>query len=82
MPDACKSSPCLMDVINALDEANATVTRLAELGAVIDGNESYFPHLIEVLAIIAQQSAHIDKLLSQLATAVLPRPRAVGDHDG
>lgn len=73
--------PYLMDLINALDESNATIHRLSELGTIIDGNDTYFPHTIELLSLIAQQSAHMDKLLSQLATTVLPRPRAVGDAE-
>jgi hypothetical protein len=60
-------SPCtLHDVINAIDESITTIQHLAELGPAI-----------ELLALIAQQAAHVEKLSTQLARCVLPRPRAV-----
>jgi hypothetical protein len=68
----------LHDVINAQDEAIATIQHLAELGAAIDdGSTLYFPHAIELLALIAQQAGHLEKLSTQLARCVLPRPHAV-----
>jgi hypothetical protein len=72
-------SPCtLHDVINAIDEAITTIQHLAELGAAIDdGSTLYFPHAIELLALIAQQAAHLEQLSTSLARCVLPRPRAV-----
>jgi hypothetical protein len=60
------------DVHNAMDEAIETILRLAELGPAIDGNPELFPHCIELLALIAQQSAHIERLSHQLATLLRP----------
>jgi hypothetical protein len=72
-------SPCtLHDVINAMDEAIATIQRLAELRPVLDeGGYTYFPNAIELLSLICQQAGHLDKLSASLARCVLPRPYAV-----
>lgn len=65
------------DLINAIDESVATIARLAELGPVIDGNPELFPNCIELLALITQQAAHLERLSTQLSRLVLPGPRAV-----
>ena len=72
-------SPCtLHDVINAMDEAISAIQRLAELGPVLDeGGSVYFPNAIELLSLICQQAGHLEKLSTQLARCVLPRPYAV-----
>jgi hypothetical protein len=72
-------SPCaLHDVINAMDEAITTIQRLAELGPALDeGGSLYFPHALELLALISQQAGHLEKLSTQLAWCVLPRPQRV-----
>jgi hypothetical protein len=74
-------SSSLPDLINALDEAIITIQMLAELGPAIDeGGSIYFPHCIQLLSLIAQHANHLDRLSSQLALCVLPRPRSVEDR--
>ena len=72
-------SPCtLHDVINAMDEAIATIQRLAELGpALDDGGAAYFSHAIELLSLIRREAGHLDALSTQLARCVLPQLHAV-----
>ena len=72
-------SPCtLHDVINAMDEAIATIQRLAELGPVLDeGGYTYFPNAIELLSLICREAGHLDALSTQLARCVLPQLHAV-----
>jgi hypothetical protein len=71
-------SPCtLHDLINAQDEAISTILTLAELGPLIDGNPEYFRHGIEILSLICREAGHLEKLSTQLARCVLPRPHAV-----
>ena len=66
------------DLINAMDECIATTKHLAELGPALDeGGAIYWPHVIELLALIAQQAGHLEHLSVQLARGVLPRPRPV-----
>jgi len=67
----------LPDVINAQDEAIATIARLAELGPLIDGNPEYFPHVIELLSLISLHAGHLDTLSTQLARCVMPGPQRV-----
>jgi hypothetical protein len=66
-----------MNLINAIDESLGTIQRLAELGPTIDGNPELFPNCIELLSLIARESGHVEKLSSQLAHLILPRPRAM-----
>ena len=67
-----------MDLINAIDESLNTIQRLAELGpALDDGGAVYFHKAIANLALIARESAHLEKLRSQLARCVLPGPQCV-----
>jgi hypothetical protein len=62
-----------MTLINALDEAISTITRLVELGPAIDGNPELFPNCIEVSSLIRQHAASLEHLSTQLARCVLPR---------
>jgi hypothetical protein len=68
---------CLSELIDAQDEAIATIQRLAELGPAIDGNPELFPNCIELLSLIAQQASHLERLSTQLARCVLPGPQRV-----
>jgi hypothetical protein len=72
------SSCTVPDLMNAIDEAITTIQHLAELAQVFDEGESqYFPHAIELLSLIAREAAHVEKLSTQLARCVLPRPHAL-----
>jgi hypothetical protein len=62
----------LTDLFNALDESIETINRLAELGPLLDGSPEYFQNAIELLSLIAQQAAHLERLSTQLATLVRP----------
>jgi hypothetical protein len=66
------------EVIHAVDESIATIARLAELGPAIEGQPEYFGNAIALLALIARESGHLEKLSSQLARAML-MPRVVED---
>jgi hypothetical protein len=67
-------------LINSLDEAIATIKRLAEIGpALDDGGAIYFQNAIELLPLIAQYAGHVERLSTQLAQCVLPRPHPVED---
>jgi hypothetical protein len=63
-----------VNLLNALDESVATIRHLAQLGPVIDGHEDIFPNLIELLSLVEERASHVDKLLSQLASCIRPRP--------
>ena len=68
----------LHDVINAMDEAIATIQRLAEVGpALDDGSAAYFSNVIELLSLIRREAGHLDALSTQLARCVLPQLHAV-----
>jgi hypothetical protein len=67
----------MIEVINAQDTAIATILTLAELGPLLDGNPQFFPHAIELFSLIAREAGHLEKLSSQLARVLLPRPHAV-----
>jgi hypothetical protein len=72
------STSCLVDLLDAVDAAISTITRLTELGpALDDGGPVYFPNAIELLALIDQQARHLERLSRQLAACVLPRPHMV-----
>ena len=68
----------LHELLNAQDEAIATIIRLAKLGPAIDGNPELFPHCIELLRLIAQHAGHLERLSTQLAGCVLG-PRRLED---
>jgi hypothetical protein len=74
------SPSTVADLVNAIDESLSTVKHLAELGpAIDDGSAQYFGHAVELLALIARESSHLEKLSTQLARCVLPLPHAVED---
>jgi hypothetical protein len=70
-------SPCtLHDVLNSMDEAIGTIQRLAELEpAINEAGPVLFPNAIQLLALITQQGAHLERLSTQLTQCVLPGPR-------
>jgi hypothetical protein len=70
----------LPDLFNSLDGALATITRLSELAPALDGSPEYFANCIEILGLIEQQAAHAERISSQLAHLVLPRPRLTEDQ--
>jgi hypothetical protein len=71
-----------IDLINSLDASIATILRLAELGPAIDeGGAVYFANAVELLDLIAREAGHVEKLSTQLALLVCPRPHAVGDDE-
>jgi hypothetical protein len=68
----------LHELINAMDEAIATILHLAEHGpALDDGGPVYFPNCIEILQPHHQHAGPLEKLSRQLSTSVLPRPPVV-----
>jgi hypothetical protein len=83
LPPAARNDAMVMQVLNDLDESVATILRLAELGPALDEPGAiYFPHVIELLALIAREAGHVERLSSQLARWVLPGPRPVeGSHE-
>jgi hypothetical protein len=68
-----------MDLINAMDEAVATILRLSELGPAIDSNPELFPNCIELLSLIAREAGHLEKLSTQLSHRILPSPHVIGE---
>jgi hypothetical protein len=69
----------LVQLINAMDEAIATIPRLSELGpAIDDGSTVYFANAIELLALIEQHPGHLERLSTQLTGCVLG-PRRLED---
>jgi hypothetical protein len=73
-----RMSTDLAEVVNAMEGVIASIRRLAELGpALDDGGPVYFPNAIAVLSLIDERAGHLERLASQLATCVFPKPHAI-----